>query len=86
MTQLDEQILQVITRYAKQRGLKIPAEGLDLEKSLSEYGLESLDEVAIVSDIEDELDIDIDDDKIREVDTLAEFIEIIRAMTGPRLV
>lgn len=84
MTQLDEQILEVITRYAKQRGLTIPEEGLDLEKSLSEYGLESLDEVAIVSDIEDELDIDIDDDKVQGIDTLGEFLEIIRSMTGPR--
>lgn len=84
MTPLEKDIVDVILRYAKARGLKIPDGGLDLDKKMSDYGLESLDEVAIVGDIEDDLDLQIDDDKIADVSTLREFIEVVRAMNPPR--
>ncbi len=86
MTPLEQGIIEVILRYAKARGLTIPDEGLDLDKKMSDYGLESLDEVAIVGDIEDDLDLQIDDDKIAGVSTLREFIEVIRSMNPPRAV
>jgi acyl carrier protein len=76
----EEEILAIITRYAKSRGLALPEGGVDLDRDMADFGLESLDQVAIVSDIEDELGLSIDDDKIQEAKTLRQLIQAIDEM------
>ena len=79
MSDIATRVTEIITGYVKQRGLPLPDGGLDVDKNLSDYGLESLDEVAIIAEIENELNVTIDDARIAEINTLRDLIDLIVA-------
>ena len=60
--------------------MKISADTVKLDVSLAdEYGLESVKGLKLISDIEVEYDIDIDEDEARELRTLGDVIALIES-------
>ncbi|MCG8422335.1 MAG: acyl carrier protein [Proteobacteria bacterium] len=60
--------------------MKISADTVKLDVSLAdEYGLESVKALKLISDIEVEYDIDIDEDEARELRTLGDVIALIES-------
>ena len=69
---------QVKTTFAEI--MKISADTVKLDVSLAdEYGLESVKALKLISDIEVEYDIDIDEDEARELRTLGDVIALIES-------
>lgn len=79
MAELKDRIISILVDYARHRGLAVPDGGIDLDRTLADYGIESLDEVAIVSEIEQELELRLDDDEISRVKTLGDLISLIES-------
>ena len=79
MSDLKDEIVAIIVSYAKQRGLTTPPGSIDLETSLQDYGLESLDQVAIAARIEDELGVTLDDETVPLIKTLRDLVEMVKA-------
>lgn len=72
-----DKVVAILTDYAQRRNYSLPDDGIDLDKALEDYGLESLDEVAILAEIEQELGISIDDDDVADIRSLNDLIDII---------
>ena len=54
---LTDQITSIIAAYMKERGLPVPDGKVDLDQGLAAYGLDSLDGVAIVAELEDHFNL-----------------------------
>lgn len=63
---------ECIALIAKQKDL--PPEQISLESSLEELGLDSLDRVSIVFDLEDKYKIEISDDQLDAVKTVRDMV------------
>lgn len=61
----------------------LPPEELDMQANLFEvYGLDSIRALKLISDVEVEFDIDIEQDEAREICTLGHVIALIREKSG----
>jgi len=59
--------------------MKLPEHKPDLHASLVDvYGIDSLKALKLISDVEVEFDIDIEQDEARSIKTLSDVIELIR--------
>ena len=70
-------VVAILTDYAKRRNYELPEGGLDLDKALEDYGLESLDEVAVLAEIEQELGVRIEDDDALDIRSLNDLIRVV---------
>jgi len=61
---------------------KIPAERVRPETSLAELGLDSLDKINVLFELESAFDVDIPDDDAREISTVGEIISKLQAVLG----
>ena len=76
MAELKDRIIGILVDYARHRGLAVPDGGIDLDRNLASYGIDSLDQVAIISEIEQELELRFADDDLFRVQTLRELIDV----------
>lgn len=58
--QLSDQVFNILIHYIKERGLRIPEGGIYLNSELADFGLDSLDEVAIVIELESHFNLALD--------------------------
>jgi acyl carrier protein len=74
-----EEVEEIVThRFASI--MKLTPQKLDLAASLaSEYGVDSPKALKLISDVEVEFDIDIEEDEARQIKTLADVIKLIHA-------
>ncbi len=74
---MDSQELQarVLSVVAAQVGREV--DGIPMEKSFSELGLESLDAFEILFALEDEFGVDIPDESAHSIDSVAKLVEIM---------
>jgi len=63
----------VIMAISKQKGLD--SSGIDLNASLSELGVNSLDAISIVYDIEDRFDIEVPNEMLAELTTVRDIVD-----------
>jgi acyl carrier protein len=62
--------------------MDLPPEELDLEADLfAEYGLTSVNALKLISQVEVEFDIDIDENEARKIQKLSDVIELIKSKT-----
>jgi acyl carrier protein len=61
---------------------RIPAESIRPEATLEELGIDSLDKVNILFELEGEFNIDIPDEEARQITSVEGIVERLRAMAG----
>lgn len=62
--------------------MNLPPEDLNLEADLfAEYGLTSVNALKLISQVEVEFDIDIDENEARKIQKLSDVIELIKSKT-----
>ena len=61
---------------------KIPVERVNAGQSLEELGVDSLDAVTMVFDLEEVFQISIPDDKVRSLRTVQDIIDGVRMLRG----
>ena len=69
---------RVFTVIAKQK--RIPVESVTIESTFADLGLDSLDSVNMLFDLESEFDISIPDEEARNIKTVREMVEGVRQL------
>ena len=62
---------------------RIPAESLSRESALEDLGVDSLDAMSIIFDLENEFSIEIPDEQAAAVRTVGDLIDGVRRLTAP---
>lgn len=70
----------VLTILAKVK--RIPREKISLDSPLQELGIDSLDTVVLLSELEDYFKIDISDDAARSIRSVRDVVEGVRKLSG----
>jgi acyl carrier protein len=78
MTELLDQVKAIVARYAKNKDVEITP-GSTIAQELD---VDSLDFVQLVSDIEDQWQIEVSDDTLQEVVTIGDLLGVIRTLQG----
>lgn len=74
-----EKIFQIIAAQKR-----IPLESVTIDSSFQELGLDSLDAVNILFELESTFDISIPDDKARSIRSVREMVEGVRALIAAK--
>lgn len=69
---------RVFAVIAKQK--RIPVESVTIDSTFAELGLDSLDSVNMLFDLESEFDISIPDEEARNIKTVREMVEGVRQL------
>ncbi len=78
----DEIAEKVLTVLASVK--RIPRESISLDSGLQELGVDSLDTIVLVSELEDQMKIVISDEAVRSIRSVRDIVEGVRKLT-PRL-
>ena len=78
----DEIAEKVLTVLASVK--RIPRESISLESGLQELGVDSLDTIVLVSELEDQMKIVISDEAVRSIRSVRDIVEGVRKL-APRL-
>ncbi len=76
----DEVAENVLAILAKVK--HIPRENISLDSPLQELGIDSLDTVVLLSELEDHFKIDISDDAARSIRSVRDVVEGVRKLSG----
>ncbi len=71
---------KVLTILAKVK--RIPREKISLDSPLQDLGIDSLDTVVLLSELEDQFNIAISDDDARTIRSVRDIVEGVRKLTG----
>jgi acyl carrier protein len=63
---------------------KIPSESVTLDKTFQELGIDSLDGINIVFSLENEFDINVPDDAVREIKTVRQMVEGVEKLLAAK--
>ena len=78
---IQDRVLKVIATSKR-----VPLESLDLESSFKSLGIDSLDRLNILFDLESEFDVEINDDEAQHIENIHEMIEgitlLVQAKAG----
>lgn len=73
--ELTERVRKVIAKH-----LRVPVEKVAPESTFEELGMDSLDGVNLLFDVEDEFDISIEDDQARSIKSVPEMVDGIEKL------
>jgi len=73
--ELTERVRKVIAKH-----LRVPIEKVTPESTFEELGMDSLDGVNLLFDVEDEFDISIEDDQARSIKSVPEMVDGIEKL------
>jgi acyl carrier protein len=59
---------------------RMPLESVALDSSLAELGIDSMDAMNVVFQLEEEFDIDIPDERVREIRTVRHIVEGVESL------
>jgi acyl carrier protein len=79
---LDSVEAKVCEIIAQQK--RIPAEKVSVDSSFEELGLDSLDAVNILFELEGAFDIEISDDKAREIKNVRQMVEGVKTLIAQK--
>jgi acyl carrier protein len=79
---MDELETKVLAIIAQQK--RIPAEQVTIESTFAELGLDSLDAVNILFELESAFDINISDDKARQIKSVREMVDGVRTLVAEK--
>jgi acyl carrier protein len=79
-TELRLRIMDFVIAYAKERGVDLPpGEEIDGHSTLYDLGFDSLDQAGMLTDIERDLDIDLENEVLERKLTLDDLLAIVTA-------
>jgi acyl carrier protein len=73
---LEDRVLRVISRSAR-----VPLESVKPESTFEELGIDSLDKINVLFDLESEFDIKIDDEQAKRATAMSDIINGVRQLT-----
>jgi acyl carrier protein len=76
---LKESVVAVIARETK-----YPSEKISLDSSLEEFGIDSLEAISILYELEKELDIDIPNEVFANIRTVGDVVSTLEQITNDR--
>lgn len=79
MDNLETKVLEIIAQQKR-----VPVENVTINSSFDELGLDSLDAVNILFELEGAFDINIPDDKARQIKSVREMVEGVRALVAEK--
>jgi len=79
MDNLETKVLEIIAQQKR-----VPVENVTINSSFDELGLDSLDAVNILFELEGAFDINIPDDKARQIKSVREMVDGVRALVGEK--
>ncbi len=79
MDTLESKVLEIIAQQKR-----VPVENVTIDSSFDELGLDSLDAVNILFELEGAFDINIPDDKARQIKSVREMVEGVRALVAEK--
>jgi acyl carrier protein len=79
MDELEKKVLEIIAQQKR-----IPAEQVTIESTFAELGLDSLDAVNILFELESAFDINISDDKARQIKSVREMVDGVRTLVAEK--
>ena len=74
-----ERVRKVIAKH-----MRIPEENVTTESTFAELGIDSLDGVNLLFEIEDEFDINIEDDQARSIRSVPEMVDGIQRLLAAK--
>ena len=79
MDELEKKVLEIIAQQKR-----VPVENVTINSSFDELGLDSLDAVNILFELEGAFDINIPDDKARQIKSVREMVEGVRTLVAEK--
>ena len=79
MDELENKVLEIIAQQKR-----VPVENVTINSSFDELGMDSLDAVNILFELEGAFDINIPDDKARQIKSVREMVEGVRALVAEK--
>jgi acyl carrier protein len=79
MDEIQTKVLEIIAQQKR-----IPAEQVTIDSSFAELGLDSLDAVNILYELEDAFDISISDERARQIKSVREMVDGVRALVAEK--
>ena len=79
MDELQTKVLEIIAQQKR-----IPVDQVTIDSSFAELGLDSLDAVNILFELEGAFDINISDDKARQIKSVREMVEGVRTLVAEK--
>ncbi len=79
MTGIQEKVLEIIAQQKR-----IPVERVTIDSSFDELGLDSLDAVNILFELEGAFDINISDEKARQIKSVREMVDGVSAIIATK--
>jgi acyl carrier protein len=83
MTEMNNDIAERVRKVIA-RHMRIPPEKVTNESSFADLGIDSLDGVNLLFEIEDEFDISIEDDKARSIRSVPEMVDGIQRLLAAK--
>lgn len=79
MEELQTKVLEIIAQQKR-----IPVEQVTIDSSFAELGLDSLDAVNILFELEGAFDINISDENARQIKSVREMVDGVRALVAEK--
>ncbi len=79
MDNLESKVLEIIAQQKR-----VPVESVTINSSFDELGLDSLDAVNILFELEGAFDINIPDDKARQIKSVREMVDGVRTLVAEK--
>jgi acyl carrier protein len=79
MDELQTKVLEIIAQQKR-----VPVEQVTIDSSFAELGLDSLDAVNILFELESAFDINISDDKARQIKSVRAMVDGVRALVAEK--
>lgn len=79
MDNLESKVLEIIAQQKR-----VPVENVTINSSFDELGLDSLDAVNILFELEGAFDINIPDEKARQIKSVREMVDGVRALVAEK--
>jgi acyl carrier protein len=79
MDELETKVLEIIAQQKR-----VPVEQVTIDSSFAELGLDSLDAVNILFELESAFDINVSDDKARKIKSVREMVDGVRTLVAEK--
>lgn len=76
---IEERVLRVIAKSQR-----VPQEKVTIDSSFEELGIDSMDSINILFDLESEFDIEIDDEQAKQIHTVREMADGIQQLVAAK--
>ena len=76
---LVDPVIDIVLRVARTRGISLERGDLSLESSLKDFDIDSMDQITIVSDIEDAFSADLPSEGLDQADCIGDLVGLLSA-------